>query len=141
MIDHKTTHLQLPKPHAGNSLSDDVARLANAFDLIDTAIQALYDNNTAPLATLITEMATVKPIVQRLNTLSQFAEMTPESTQITRNAAGQITRLTEIIAGQSKITDFTRSGNRISAYTVTYLGVTTTYTLSRDATGITGITT
>lgn len=140
MIDDKTTNLALPKPHISNTLRDDVARLRSCLDLIDTAIQSLTDNSTTPIANLESEMASIKPIVTRLNALSQFAEITPQSTQITRNAAGQITRVTEIINGQSKITTVTRSGSNITKYTVTYQGITTTYTIARSSAGITNIT-
>lgn len=40
MIDDKTPTLKLPLPHAENLLSEDVARLRDAFAAIDAAIAA-----------------------------------------------------------------------------------------------------
>lgn len=41
MIDQKTSNLQLPLPHPGNELQDDILRLRDAFTAIDSKIAAI----------------------------------------------------------------------------------------------------
>ncbi|PID66590.1 MAG: hypothetical protein CR975_02120 [Gammaproteobacteria bacterium] len=142
MIDDKTTHLNLPKPHVNNLLSEDVERLRQGLDLIDSALHQISQSSTQPIADLQNEVARLNPLVEQLKTLSQTALFIPESTQVTRNAAGEISTVTEVIDGQSRITEILqRDDDRVVQYAITYLGQTTTYTINRNAGGdITGIT-
>ncbi len=60
MIDEKTTHQEYPLPHRSNKLGDDVTRIKDSLNQIDTDVNAL----NVKTATLTTDLADVKENAQ-----------------------------------------------------------------------------
>lgn len=59
MTDDRTTNLDLPLPHAGNKLVDDVARLRTTLQAIDTYLNSLQEGLSGIEASIGTDIASL----------------------------------------------------------------------------------
>lgn len=94
MQDDRTTNLNLPKPSAANILTDDVARVRSALDLIDAAIatKATAADVTAALSNLVGSAPAV------LDTLAELATALNNDPSFAAHTATSIASLQAAVA-------------------------------------------
>lgn len=94
MIDDRTAHLNLPLPHADNTLTDDVSRLRATIDALD----ALLSSDDPTLDTTQERVTAIKALRTDLAALD--TALSGEVTALQTTVNGQISDLQTAVNGQ-----------------------------------------
>lgn len=94
MIDDRTAHLNLPLPHADNTLTDDVSRLRATIDALD----ALLSSDDPTLDTTQERVAAIKALRTDLAALD--TALSGRVTDLDIALSGQVTTLQYSISDQ-----------------------------------------
>jgi hypothetical protein len=89
MIDEKTTHQEYPLPHPDNFLEDDVERIRNSFELVDTDVNDLSNS----ISNSITDTQSGKHFYGLSTGLGNAYEISLDPS-LTTLAAGQVVHIT-----------------------------------------------
>lgn len=120
---NETTHYNLPLPHADNPLATDVGRIRAAFTELDNQLQRIDTAAALPLDAIQTTLTEMSGAIDALET----ATTAPTLSTFTYDSGNQrIEKITEIIAGQNKVTDyFYETNGDLKHWVVTFNSVST----------------
>ncbi len=109
VTDDRTTNFQLKKPHPTNLLADDVVRLREALDIIDTALNARPSSSTVTTEITTAVNAAVAALVNSapaaLNTLDELAAALGDDANYAATVTTQLSTLsTNVATAQSTAT-------------------------------------
>ena len=132
-VDERTSALALPLPHWLNDAHDDVMRIAEALQLIDTALQLLGLDMDSRDTDLSAQIAGIGRRAQLL----EWASARPSAVNFTYDSQGRIQTIAQAVAGVSRTTTLTYDAHgrvATAAYPVAS-GATRTDKYQYDASG------